>query len=382
VPRALKTLAAAGLALAALATPAQAENAQRDIGFLNAERSAFGLPAGITENTEWSQDCAQHNEYERQNGGQLTHEEDSSKPGYTPGGKFAGENSILASGLSWSAAGNPWEDAPIHLVQLFTPSLSEIGIDDSSGFVCATTFPGMNRAQVSSATVTTYPGDGVKGFPTSENASEGPFVPGDFVGVPQGTTAGRELFVYLDVPGQPGPAQVKINSASLEGPDGPVEVRFVDNTTDTIGPYLTGGVLIPVKPLKAGSTYKASVSVAAPGGAMSKSWSYTTAGGSAAGAPKVSKVKALRKAHAVSFKLACPVACAGKATLKVKRHGKNVSLGSKSVSARAGQSKTFKVGINKSGRKLLRKAGTLKATLRVKLGTPAFDVSRKVTLHR
>jgi hypothetical protein len=276
----LRAGAAAGLAvlLLTLAAPARADvPAQTALSYLNAQRAAVGLPAGIVEEPAWSLDCALHNTYEMQNGGQLTHQEEPSAPGYTEGGAWAGAHSILSAGSDWTPAANPWEDAPIHLDQLFTPSLAVIGIDDTNGFVCATTWPGMTRPAGSTDTISTYPGDGVQNVPATENASESPFVPGDFVGIPGRTTAGRELFVYLDQAGKQGPAQVTITAASLTGPSGPVEVRWVDNSTQTVGPYLTGGIVLPVAPLTPGATYQATVFVQDGNGTLSHTWSFTTA---------------------------------------------------------------------------------------------------------
>ena len=250
---------------------------QSDLALLNQERVAWGLPAGITENTTWSSDCAAHDNYERLNGGGLTHQEQPGNPGYTAGGAYAGENSILSYGSAWSAFDNTFENAPIHLIQLFTPSLAQVGIDDSSGYVCVTTWPGMTRAPLAQETVTTYPGDGTSGFPTAEEAEENPFVPGDFVGIPEGTTAGREIFVYLDEPGQAGPAQVTIDSASLTAPGGALAIKWVDNSTGTLGPYLTGGIIIPVQPLPEGVPITASVTVVGANGPITHSWTFTTA---------------------------------------------------------------------------------------------------------
>jgi uncharacterized membrane protein YgcG len=250
---------------------------QTDLALLNQERAGWGLPAGVTENSTWSSDCAAHDNYERLNGGGLTHVEQSGNPGYTAGGAYAGANSILSAGSVWSAFDNPFETAPIHLIQLFTPSLAQAGFDDSSRYVCVTTWPGMTRAAPAQETVTTYPGDGTTGFLTSEDAEESPFVPGDFVGIPEGTTAGREIFIYLDEPGQTGPAQVTIDTASLTAAGGALPIKWVDNSTGTIGPYLTGGIIIPEQPLPEGVAIDASVTVAGPNGPIAHSWTFTTA---------------------------------------------------------------------------------------------------------
>jgi hypothetical protein len=258
--------------LAFVSESAVAATAGEAIARLNAQRAENGIPAGIVERPDWSYKCARHNDYQRQNG--LGHDEDPSRPGYSPEGAWAGQNSVLASGANWDGA-NPFENAPIHLDQLLAPRLAEMGIDDSAGYVCATTWPGMTRPAPAQATVYTYPGNGRTGVPYAQTASESPFVPGDFVGLPGGTTTGPNILVLADRP-TIGPA--RITGASLTGPDGPVELRWVDNGTGGIGPYLVpGGVVIPVRPLRPASAYSASVTVSAEGATTSRAWSFTTA---------------------------------------------------------------------------------------------------------
>ena len=241
---------------------------------LNAQRTANGIPAGIVERSDWSSACANHDRYMAQNG-ELTHFEDAGKPGYTAEGDWAGRNSVLASGSSW-ADGNPFETAPIHLMQLLAPRLSEMGQDEHEGYVCDTTWPGMNRARPAATVLYSYPGDGRTEVRASEVAYESPFVPGDFVGLPQGTRTGPHLYVLADGPWSS--ADLQITAASLTGPDGPTEVRWVDNTTGTVGAYMpTGGIVIPAAPLRRGSVkYTASVSVSVDGAPATRTWSFTT----------------------------------------------------------------------------------------------------------
>lgn len=283
-PRRLPRLFAAGSLAAlvgtmlALASPASAGTPADAIARLNAQRAANGIPAGIVERPDWSDACARHNDYRRQNG-TMGHDEDPARPSYSPEGAWAGQNSVLASGSDWNAA-NPWENAPIHLGQVLSPRLAQMGVDDSGGYVCATTFPGMTRAPAGKAGVSTYPGDGREEVPYAQNASESPFVPGDFVGLPQGTTTGPNLLVLVDGPWSS--ASACITSASVTGPDGPVEVRWVDNQTNGIGPYLaTGGVVIPTQPLRSSTAYTTSVTLAVGQTTVSHSWSFTTASGPA-----------------------------------------------------------------------------------------------------
>ncbi len=86
-------------------------------------------------------------------------------------------------------------------------------------------------------------------------------MPGQFVGIRAGRTAGRELFVYLNRAGRTGQASVSVVSATLSRGRHPVRVRWVDNSTATVGPYLTGAIIIPVRPMKANASYTASVVV-------------------------------------------------------------------------------------------------------------------------
>ena len=91
----------------------------------------------MKENPDWSQKCARHIAYMGSTG-TLAHSEDPASPAYSAAGNWAGENSVLAEGTSWPT-GNPFANAPIHLIQLMSPELRRVGIEASSGFVCVTT---------------------------------------------------------------------------------------------------------------------------------------------------------------------------------------------------------------------------------------------------
>jgi hypothetical protein len=251
-------VALAGPAGASAATAAQA------IANLNAQRAANGIPAGITENPSSSAGCAAHDTYERMNGATLSHSETPGNPGYTTAGDQAAGDSVLAQGTDWDTA-NPWETAPIHLAQLLDPYLNEMGVDDTDGFVCATTLPPDAGFRASPATIVgySYPGDGQTGWPASETAAEGPFTPGDLVGLPQPTRTGPYLYVLFAGPWPAFGATVTLSSATLTGPAGPVAIKTVDGTTPTpvgipLGDFIgSAAMLIPSAPLAAGATYTA-----------------------------------------------------------------------------------------------------------------------------
>jgi hypothetical protein len=274
-----------------LALPAgiTAHNSERDLSYLNAERARWGLPSGLTLNPAWSQACAAHDAYLADNK-RLEHPEDSSLPGASPGGAWAGLHSILSGG-GWASEANPWENAPIHLDQLYTPDLAVVGIDESRGVACTTTWPGIGPALQPGGTVSTYPGDGTSGFPPSELAGELPFTPNKFVGIREGTITGRDLFVYEE-PGEcsvlscAGSSAPNLESATLTGPSGRVEVRAVGGETGELGSYLTSAIVIPVKPLAPNASYTAEVTLAANGAlpAETHRWSFHTGPANPSGA--------------------------------------------------------------------------------------------------
>jgi hypothetical protein len=141
-----------------------------------------------------------------------------------------------------------------------------VGIDESHGSACTTTWPGIGAPRAAPGTIFTYPGDGSTGVPPAERAAESPFVPGKFVGVPEGRVAGRELFVYEEQGECPlllfCPQNApEVQSVSLVGPRGPVETRAVGGETPELGGYLTGAIIMPVKPLEANASYTAEVTL-------------------------------------------------------------------------------------------------------------------------
>jgi len=254
-----------------------AHGEQQLLGWLNQQRAQWGLPAGVSSVPFWSDACAAHDIYGVEND-VLEHPEAHARAG-SPGGAWAGQHSILAFGDGWGPESNPWNDAPIHLNQLMTPNLLYVGIDDTRNYQCMTTWPGFTRPEAPLGTIWTYPGDGTREFPPAEDAQEQPTVPGKEVGI-EGV-AGRELFVYEQGPDSTDTPT--IISASLRSAGGPTAVRWVDKESD-VGGYLTGGIIIPVKPLKPFTTYTASVTLApmtsfsAPGVVpeTTHGWTFTT----------------------------------------------------------------------------------------------------------
>jgi hypothetical protein len=263
-----------GMALPLLVSSALAATPQQAIRALNEQRTANGVPADIVEDGRWSDGCRLHMSYLRLNRLSLTHDEDPALPGYTELGAEAGHGSVLTDEAFTAPDRNPWEDAPIHLMQLLGPALSVTGYSDG----CMWTFPGYQRPAPAAPTLYTYPGPGTRTIYPVQTVSEWPFAPGDFVGLPQGTKTGPHLYALGF-----GVQRGQITAASLTGPGGSVAVRTVDNSTSSargdIGILLPpGGILIPVRPLKSARWYTASVTFAEFGGrTLVHGWSFRTA---------------------------------------------------------------------------------------------------------
>jgi hypothetical protein len=276
--------AAAGLRLLVLAafcavmlpSGAAAMGGPEIVQRLSQQREANGIPGGLLERPDWSADCAKHNYYGAQTG-ELRHSEDPSSPYYSAEGNWAAENSVLASGSSWNQ-GNPWEEAPIHLIQMLAPQLSEMGAAENDNHNCATTWPGYHRPEPVSLTAYSYPGNGVSGVVPTERAFESPSVPGDQVGLPQGTATGRYLLVYL-AGVDPSDAPDVTATATLSTGGGAVDLRVVDSTNEEIGGYMPqpSAFLIPAQPLKPQTSYQADVMWSMEGALLfEQRFSFTT----------------------------------------------------------------------------------------------------------
>lgn len=261
-------------AAAAFAVPASASavTAREAIAFLNEQRIANGIPGGIVEDPQWSEGCRLHMAYLQRNGLGLSHDEDPSLPGYTELGAEAGRSAVLTSHGYEQDGRNPWENAPIHLMQLLTPTLSVTGYSNG----CMWTWPGYQRPEPARPALYTYPGPRAQTVSHLQNAAESPFVPGDFVGLQQGVTTGPHLYVMAF-----GAGRGRLTSASLSGPSGPVSVRTVDNETSSslgeLGASLPpGGIIIPTASLAPGGTYTVSASFTDGVSKLSRRWSFRT----------------------------------------------------------------------------------------------------------
>jgi hypothetical protein len=264
-PRRLALCAALALSLLcagalARAMTARAAETTQIIKLLNSERAANGIPAGLVENPVWSVACRLHNAYEARYGA-LSHEETEGKPGFSSAGNLIARTSVLAQGISWGASpsapnGDPYDNAPFHLFDLLNPRISSTGAADSEGFGCVEIELGTLRTAPAAVKAYSYPGNHRRGVPVSQRSEEQPETPAQAVGLGKRST-GPNLFVYFDGPWTNG-SRAQLATATLRSAHGSVALRWIDNQSSNLLPP-TGAILVPVAPLKPGTTYSVSV---------------------------------------------------------------------------------------------------------------------------
>lgn len=229
-----------------------ASSAGAILSAVNYERQMAGIPA-LTENADLSRSCQLHARYMSGNG-LLSHVEDKANAFFTDEGSAAGSRAVLARN-SAGFAGNPWHDAPFHEFQALHPWLRQTGVGVAGNYACMVTLGDRDAANPDDIRLITVPGAG-QFVPPAQIARESPFVPGDEVGLPQGTKTGPHIYVYAVGPERFD--RVTVQAATLTAADTgeTVPLRWVDADSPRSGKYLDGGViLIPAEPLRENTTY-------------------------------------------------------------------------------------------------------------------------------
>ncbi len=232
---------------------------------MNAERAANGIPADLTESATMTSDCTAHDEYGDQHGGfDSGNAHGESGAGATTEGNIGGTHSVLAQGTRWSN-GNPWEDAPFHLLQVMNPRLTVTGADEHgfAPFNCLWTAPqdqngvDTSRAHPASATFWSFPGDGRTNVPWFEYTdSELPQNPNQVVGVDRHAPTGFDLQLYWDGPTS-GPDLSVLCAATLTKTGGSaVDVGRLN--TSNYGLFPGSSLVVPKQPLEPSTHYDVS----------------------------------------------------------------------------------------------------------------------------
>jgi hypothetical protein len=274
IPRLLGVALAAALGLPAAAV---ATTSQEAVALLDVQRAANGIPADVAYSPELTIGCQKHNEYMAFHG--MKHREAEGEQGYSPEGAGDGPyggSEVLASMGAWSQTSHPWVGAPIHEYLMFDPAVTLSGYDESR-YQCMR-MRGGRTASTPSFYAYTGP-QGRVGVPYAERAAELPYIPQQLVGIPDDQKTGPNLLLFSLGFGR----QLEPQEASLVGPDGPVDIRMVvESSHNEIGDgswFSGGGVMIPVAPLRPFATYTARVLWRNPDGALAEqSFSFETAG--------------------------------------------------------------------------------------------------------
>ena len=209
-------------ALCAAPASAAATSPADQIAALNEQREANGIPAGIVEVPAWSEGCRKHMEYVASNGGTLTHEESPVEPRLHRGG-----GSDRPAGRADAARGRL---QPRPATRSSSPRFTSCRSSRRRcrGWACGAAARRRSRASIagpSRPSLYTYPGEGAASVYASERAFEMPFVPGDFVGLPQGTTTGPHIYLM------PHGAEPGADHRARASPDRPARSRSAPSTT-------------------------------------------------------------------------------------------------------------------------------------------------------
>ena len=199
------------------------------------------------------------------------HKETPGAPSYT--GATMGERARNAGYGNWAVdenmglVGDPrrmieWAmDTVNHRWNMLHPSAVHLGYGIATAPAVDVMNLGFSGSRPQAALPTVYPGDGQQGVPTSANVYE---TPDPAPGVPR--PLGYPLTISFHVRDS-----VQFGDYSLVDADGQAVRLYTAEKT-----WLRSLALIPAAPLRAGTTYRASVSGTVNGQPFTKVWSFTT----------------------------------------------------------------------------------------------------------
>jgi hypothetical protein len=251
------------------------------LGIVNAYRAMSGL-SPVVENPTWSLEGAAHASYMLLNG--MSHDEIPGRPGYTPGGDVAGNNGNVAvsSGIGATPRNHIdlWMTGPFHAIGILRANLTAVGFGmatnaDTSPWKSGATLDvlrGLDWGRPRPTTPIVFPGRNAT-VPLSKFVAETPN-PVTLVG--WSGSAGLPLIAMM-------PNAVSSATATLTGPDGPMEVRLLypgraggDWTAQAIMAADNAVIVVPRSPLADG---RWTATVESNGGSITWSFTVNTAAG-------------------------------------------------------------------------------------------------------
>ena len=254
----------AGFLAIATVSPLPAAASSGWLDRFNAWRASSYLPA-LTENSTWSQGDYNHALYMVKND-QVTHYEVSTLPYYTAAGDTAARNSNIEVSSTTSFTDEQsidwWMAAPFHALGMMDPRLTSTGFGSyrevKSGWDAGFSLDVLRGNSFSGGTYPVFfPGSGSNVPLTSYNGNETP----DPLQACSGYTAPTGLPVFVQVGGN---VATSIGAHSFTGNGVPLAHCVIDSNSPSVGSNLTSrgaAILIPQRPLQAGVTYVAAMTV-------------------------------------------------------------------------------------------------------------------------
>lgn len=257
------------------------------LNWINYRRSQAGLPV-LAQNGQVDQAAQNHSDYQRLND-QITHTEEQGKPGFTgvqlvdrlravgyvftPGQMFAyGEVISATSSNSGFYMAEELVTAIYHRFVMFEPMFKEIGTGAAST-------SGSYHYLTANFTANNGLGAGlgrnnIVVWPYNGQASVPPNFMSDYEEpdpVPEKNEVGYPVSVHADL-------NVLLETTSFtlreRGASSDLAVKLIDNRSATNAP--SAASIIPMSPLKAGTTYDVKFRGTTDGNAISRDWSFTT----------------------------------------------------------------------------------------------------------
>ena len=244
----------------------QAVTAPGAIAYLDQQREANGIPGDLVEEPHLSEGCEQYTNMYVPKAGQYPHAELPEQPGFTQAGLEAASSSDLSpADERWSAVVNPWVDAPLHLSQLFSPSVTSAWYGEHHGQpnpagVENTCMGTSGERGFAGPTFFSLPGNGSANVPFAEMSGEVPYTPAEAVGLTSDTKTGPTIILWPEgtdaslssatlVTNSGAPAAIRVATPQTPSPAQPPGFPYV--------PTIGGGAsfVIPVQPLTGGTSY-------------------------------------------------------------------------------------------------------------------------------
>jgi len=265
---------------AARSLPAPGPEQEAALNIANQYRRTLGLP-DFQLDARLCAAAAAHSRYMARNR-EVGHEQQAGRDGFIAAKSWERLAAFGYAGGSYEDVeyGSPTTaaairglfDAPYHRIPFLQPGAPLFG----AGFAGLSTT--LNFGTTNEEATVVHPADRQNGVPTSWDGNETP----NPLRVHSGRTGGGHVgypITFAHFAPAAGKSAIVVTGATLEAADTGERVPFYLNTPENDSFLRYAALLIPHKPLRAGATYRVSVTARAENGAnIGRVWQFTTAG--------------------------------------------------------------------------------------------------------